>query len=122
MSLSTFFGKAWTRVLTCSMKILAGLKAGIKCSGIWTTLPRLILRPTLAARFFIMKEPKTKIGFFYKYLSSKFYLTEIPVENKKTILLHWFFWRSHAKDTMKIIRTGSYGMCKSSHEMKVNSQ
>ena len=54
-----------------------------------------------------MKDPKTKIGFFYKYLSSKFYLTEIPVENKKTILLHWFFWRSHAKDTMKIIRTGS---------------
>ncbi|MEO9144022.1 MAG: hypothetical protein ABI237_00560 [Ginsengibacter sp.] len=54
-----------------------------------------------------MKESKTKIGFFYKYLSSKFYLTEIPVENKKTILLHWLFWRSHAKDTMKIIRTGS---------------
>jgi len=54
-----------------------------------------------------MIESKTKISFFYKFLSSKFYLTEIPVENKRTILLHWFFWRSHAKDTMKIIRTGS---------------
>ncbi|MDQ2862503.1 MAG: hypothetical protein M3R50_02425 [Bacteroidota bacterium] len=56
---------------------------------------------------FIMKELKNKIGFFYKYLSSKFYLTEIPVENKKTVLLHWSFWRSHAKDAIKIIRTGS---------------
>jgi len=54
-----------------------------------------------------MIESKTKISFFYKFLSSKFYLTEIPVENKRTILLHWFFWRSHSKDTMKIIRTGS---------------
>ncbi len=54
-----------------------------------------------------MRESKNKISFFYKFLSSKFYLTEIPVENKRTILLHWFFWRSHAKDTMKIIRTGS---------------
>lgn len=54
-----------------------------------------------------MKGSKTKIGFFYKYLSSKFYLTEIPVENKKTTLLHWFFWGSLAKDVMKIIRTGS---------------
>ena len=54
-----------------------------------------------------MKGSKTKIGFFYKYLSSKFYLTEIPVENKKTILLHWFFGGSIAKDAMKIIRTGS---------------
>src|SRR5450432_2670939 len=54
-----------------------------------------------------MRKSKTKISFFYKYLSSKFYLTEIPVENKRTLLLHWFFWRSLAKDTMKIIRTGS---------------
>jgi hypothetical protein len=38
-----------------------------------------------------MKGSKSKISFFYKYLSSKFYLTEIPVENKKTVLLHWFF-------------------------------
>jgi len=54
-----------------------------------------------------MRKSKTKIGFFYKILSNKFYLTEVPVENKRTVLLHWFFWRSHAKDTMKIIRTGS---------------
>ena len=53
-----------------------------------------------------MKEPKTKIGFFYKYLSSKFYLTEIPVENKKTILLHWLILGSIAKNAMKIIRSG----------------
>lgn len=54
-----------------------------------------------------MRKSKTKIGFFYKILSNKFYLTEVPVENKRTVLLHWFFWRSHSKDTMKIIRTGS---------------
>jgi len=54
-----------------------------------------------------MKDSKTKIGFFDKILSRKFYLTEVPVENKRTVLLHWFFWRSYSKDTMKIIRTGS---------------
>ena len=54
-----------------------------------------------------MKESKSKISFFYKYLSSKFYLTEIPVENKKTTLLHWFLGGSIAKDVVKIIRTGS---------------
>ena len=54
-----------------------------------------------------MRKSKIKISFFYKYLSSKFYLTEVPVENKKTQLLHGFFWRSLARDTMKIIRAGS---------------
>src|ERR1039458_8675247 len=53
------------------------------------------------------RKSKSHISFFYKFLSSKFYLTEIPVENKRTVLLHWFLGRSVAKDTMKIIRTGS---------------
>lgn len=53
-----------------------------------------------------MKESKPKIGFFYKYLSSKFYLTEIPVENKKTILPRWIIFGSIAKNVMKIIRSG----------------
>jgi hypothetical protein len=54
-----------------------------------------------------MRKSKTRIGLFYKFLSSKFYITEVPVENKKTLLLRGFFWRSLARDTMKIIRTGS---------------
>src|SRR5664279_4975944 len=54
-----------------------------------------------------MRKSKTKISFFYKFLSSKFYLTEIPVENKRTILLNRFFFRNVARDTLKIIRTGS---------------
>ncbi|MEP6951377.1 MAG: hypothetical protein ABI863_18960 [Ginsengibacter sp.] len=54
-----------------------------------------------------MRKPRTRISLFYKFLSSKFYLTEVPVENKKTLLLPGFFWRSLARDTMKIIRTGS---------------
>jgi hypothetical protein len=53
-----------------------------------------------------MKEPKTKIGFFYKFLSSKFYLTEVPIENKKTKLPHWLILGSIAKNAMKIIRSG----------------
>ncbi len=54
-----------------------------------------------------MRKSKTRIGLFYKFLSSKFYITEVPVENKKTLLLRGFFWRNLARDTMKIIRTGS---------------
>jgi hypothetical protein len=47
-----------------------------------------------------------KIGFFYKLLSNKFYLTEVPVEKKKTLLVHWVLWSSQAKNVMKIIRNG----------------
>jgi hypothetical protein len=53
------------------------------------------------------RKPRPPISFFYKLLSSKYYLTEIPVENKRTVLFHSFLGRSVAKDTMKIIRTGS---------------
>src|SRR5450432_1519461 len=54
-----------------------------------------------------MRKPKTRISFFYKVLSSKFYLTEVPVENKKTQLLHGFILGRIAKNAIKIIRTGS---------------
>ena len=43
---------------------LAGLKAGIKCSGISTAIFFLMLRPILAARFFIIKLPKPLIYIF----------------------------------------------------------
>src|SRR5450432_4455549 len=53
-----------------------------------------------------MRKSKTKISLFYKFLSSKFYLTEVPVENKKTILSHWLILGSIAKNAKKIIRSG----------------
>src|SRR5450631_703422 len=53
------------------------------------------------------RKSRPPISFFYKLLSSKFYLTEIPVENKRTVLFRSIFGKSVAKDTMKIIRTGS---------------
>ena len=53
-----------------------------------------------------MKGSNTNIGLYYKSLSSKFYITEIPVENKKTTLFRWLFGVSLARDVMKIIRTG----------------
>jgi hypothetical protein len=53
-----------------------------------------------------MRKSKTRIGLFYKFLSSKFYLTELPVENKKTILPHWVFLGSIAKNAEKIICSG----------------
>ena len=55
---------------------------------------------------YTMRQPKTRISFFYKYLSNRFYLTEVPVENKRTLLPHWFILRSIARNAMKIIRSG----------------
>jgi hypothetical protein len=45
---------------TLSTKTLAGLKAGMKCSGISIDLFALMLRPTLRARFFAIKLPKPR--------------------------------------------------------------
>ena len=41
-------------------KKIAGLKAGIKCSGISTAMFFLIFRPILAALFLVMKEPNPR--------------------------------------------------------------
>ena len=50
---------------------------------------------------------KEKISFSNILLSGKFYLTEVPVGGKKTVLFHFMGLVDYAKDVMKIMRTGS---------------
>ncbi len=58
---SYFFGAEVTFSLTCCINIFAGLKAGIKCSGISIASFFLMCLPIFFALFLIIKDPNPRI-------------------------------------------------------------